>query len=91
MLDIPRCIKKIVYSILDGIDHGRLMRIKRGGRGDQGHEAQGAQQTASVAEEMKFVRVFMSLSDDERQLIGHNFTSFIKACSYRGRTCTDKA
>ena len=88
MLDISRCIKKIVYSILDGIDHGRLMRIKRGGRGDQGHEAP---QTASVAEEMKFVRVFMSLSDDERQLIGHNFTSFIKACSYRGRTCTDKA
>ena len=88
MLDISRYIKKIVYSILDGIDHGRLMRIKRGGRGDQGHETQ---QTASVAEEMKFVRVFMSLSDDERQLIGHNFTSFIKACSYRGRSCTDKA
>ena len=48
------------------------------------------QQPSSVAEEMEFLRTFMSLDEKERQLIGHNFTSFIKGCTFRGRDCLNE-
>ena len=77
------------------------MRVKRkaGGRkqgeGSEGSGSNGGKnnegkQSATVAEELEFVRAFMSFSEDERQLIGHNFTASIKSCSFRGRTCTDE-
>ena len=45
------------------------------------------QQSSYVAEEMDFLRIFMALNEEERILIGHNFTSFIKACTFRGNDC----
>ena len=41
----------------------------------------------SVAEEMEFVQVFMTLNEDERALIGHDFKDFIKECTFRGHIC----
>jgi hypothetical protein len=45
------------------------------------------EQSSEVGEEMDFLRIFMSLNEEERILIGHNFTSFIKACTFRGKDC----
>ena len=45
------------------------------------------EQSSFVAEEMDFLRIFMSLTEEERILIGHDFTSFIKSCTFRGNDC----
>ena len=80
-------------------DQENVVRIKRGGGGgnkekEEKKEAGGEEevqsrgaQPSSVAEEMEFVRLFMTLNEDERSLIGHNITQFIKACTFRGRSC----
>ena len=44
-------------------------------------------QPAAVANEMEFLRNFMSLDENERILIGHDFKSFIKGCTFRGKNC----
>ena len=44
-------------------------------------------QPAAVANEMEFLRNFMSLDESERILIGHDFKSFIKGCTFRGKNC----
>ena len=44
-------------------------------------------QPAAVANEMEFLRNFMTLNEDERMLIGHDFKSFIKGCTFRGKNC----
>ena len=44
-------------------------------------------QPAAVANEMEFLRNFMSLEEKERILIGHDFYSFIKGCTFRGKNC----
>ena len=56
------------------------------------HECEDAlgDQPVFVAEEMGFLKTFMSLNEEERILIGHNFSSFIKGCTFRGRDCLDE-
>ena len=44
-------------------------------------------QPAAIANEMNFFSNFMSLTEQERILIGHEFSSFIKACTFRGKDC----
>ena len=67
-----------------------------GGEGDEGESSKSSKssggksskkQPSSVSEEMEFVRLFMTFNADERGLIGHNIMSFIKACTFRGRSC----
>ena len=80
----------------------RSLRFKRvagagkkggGGKGDEGESSKRSgsksskKQPSSVSEEMEFVRLFMTFNADERGLIGHNIMSFIKACTFRGRSC----
>ena len=47
-------------------------------------------QPAAVANEMEFLRNFMTLNEKERILIGHNFNSFIKRCTFRGKDCLNE-
>ena len=47
-------------------------------------------QTETVANEFEFLRNFMTLNDEERFLIGHDFDSFIKDCTFRGKNCFDR-
>ena len=56
---------------------------KDGKKGSKGNN----QLSTSVAEEMEFVQVFMSLNEEERALIGHDFVEFIKECTFRGHIC----
>ena len=44
-------------------------------------------QTETVANEWEFLRNFMTLNEQERILIGHDFKSFIKGCTFRGNDC----
>ncbi len=44
-------------------------------------------QTETVANEFEFLRNYMTLTDQERILIGHDFNSFIKGCTFRGKDC----
>ena len=44
-------------------------------------------QPAAVANEMEILRNFMTLEEKERILIGHDFNSFIKGCTFRGKNC----
>ena len=37
--------------------------------------------------EYKFLASFMSLSENERRSIGHDFDSLIKSCTFRGKDC----
>ena len=46
--------------------------------------------TTSEKEEMEFIKLFMTLNADERALIGHNFTTLVKACTFRGRSCENE-
>ena len=39
--------------------------------------------------EYEFLAPFMTLSENERRSIGHDFDSFIKACTFRGKDCLD--
>ena len=49
-----------------------------------------ARQAPSVGKEMKFLKNFMTMNEEERKLIGHNFTSIFKACTFRGNDCLDE-
>ena len=49
----------------------------------------GCQQPDFIAE-LEFTRHFMSLNEQERMIIGHNFTGFIKECTYQGRNCLNE-
>ena len=87
--------------ILGNQIHERSLRFKRvagakgksgGGEGDEGESSKNSggkskKQPSSVSEEMEFVRLFMTFNADERGLIGHNIMSFIKSCTFRGRSC----
>ena len=55
--------------------------------GKDGKKGNKRQLSTSVAEEMEFVQVFMTLNEDERALIGHDFKDFIKECTFRGHIC----
>ena len=48
------------------------------------------QQPADVALEWKFLQKFMSLNETLRQIIGHQFTDFVKECTFRGETCLNE-
>ena len=37
--------------------------------------------------EYEFLAPFMSLTETERRSIGHDFDSFIKSCTFRGKDC----
>ena len=39
--------------------------------------------------EYEFLAPFMSLTENERRSIGHDFDSFIKSCTFRGKDCLD--
>ena len=47
-------------------------------------------QPASVGKEMKFLKNFMTMNEEERKLIGHDFTSFFKDCTFRGKNCLEE-
>ena len=46
-------------------------------------------QPPSVGKEMTFLKHFMAMNEGERKLIGHNFTSILKACTFRGKNCLE--
>ena len=48
------------------------------------------EQPADVALEWQFLQKFMSLNDTLRQIIGHQFTDFVKECTFRGETCLNE-
>jgi hypothetical protein len=48
-------------------------------------------QTETIANEWEFLRNFMTLNEQERILIGHDFHSFVKGCTFRGKDCLDEA
>ena len=43
-----------------------------------------------LSKEMEFLKIFMTLTEKERVLIGHDFKSFIKSCTFKGENCLDK-
>ena len=47
------------------------------------------QQTQSAADEAEFLAQYTGLSEHVRKLIGHDFSDFIKSCTFRGSTCLD--
>ena len=47
-------------------------------------------QTETVANEWEFLRNFMTLNEQERILIGHDFKSFIKGCTFGGKDCRNE-
>ena len=47
-------------------------------------------QPPSVGKEMKFLKNFMTMNEEERKLIGHNFTSIFKSCTFRGNDCLEE-
>ena len=47
------------------------------------------QQTAAAQDEAEFLMQYMGLSEHVRKLIGHNFTDFVKSCTFRGSTCLE--
>ena len=47
------------------------------------------QQTAAAQDEAEFLMQYMGLTEYVRKLIGHNFTDFVKSCTFRGSTCLD--
>ena len=47
-------------------------------------------QPASVGKEMKFLKNFMTMNEEERKLIGHDFASFFKDCTFRGKNCLEE-
>ena len=100
ILVLIKSVPNRIQLVLGGHENRELLRRKRmvknlqgevaGNHGDPkngpGLDDYGAQPT-SVAEEMEFLRTFMTLNEAERILIGHNYTSFIKGCTFRGRDC----
>ena len=46
-------------------------------------------QTTEVKEAEEFLMKYMGLSENVRQLIGHDFNDFIKMCTFRGSTCLE--
>ena len=46
-----------------------------------------ASQPPSVGKEMNFLKQFMTLNEEERKLIGHDFQSLFKSCTFRGKDC----
>ena len=64
-----------------------------GGGGQHGEPTQDdlGQQPTSVAQELMFLQAFMTLEEPERQIIGHNFSSFIRGCTFRGRDCLNES
>ena len=47
------------------------------------------EQTGAVKDEALFLAQFMGLSEHVRKLIGHDFSDFIKMCTFRGASCLD--
>ena len=47
------------------------------------------EQTEAAAAEAEFLSQYMGLSENVRQKIGHDFSDFIKSCTFRGSTCLD--
>ena len=47
------------------------------------------EQTEAAAAEAEFLSQYMGLSENVRQMIGHDFSDFIKSCTFRGSTCLD--
>ena len=41
-------------------------------------------------EQYKFLQGYMTLEEDERFKIGHNFSGLVKSCTFRGRDCKDE-
>ena len=68
------------------------MRVKRVAvaKGHKEHDEKEDVQPTSEKEEMEFIKLFMTLNADERALIGHNFTTLVKACTFRGRSCENE-
>ena len=48
-------------------------------------------QDEAVANEFEFLRNFMTLNDLERMIIGQDFDSFIKGCTFRGKDCLESS
>ena len=37
-----------------------------------------------------FLQYFMSLEEEQRFKIGHNFSGLVKSCTFRGRDCNNE-
>ena len=40
--------------------------------------------------EYNFLQMYMSLEEEQRFRIGHNFSGLLKSCTFRGRDCNDE-
>ena len=40
--------------------------------------------------EYMFLQLYMSISEEERILIGHSFVDMVKDCTFRGRDCNQE-
>ena len=74
-------IRVILSSIFDDLSYRQLLI---------NFAEENARQAPSVGKEMKFLKNFMTMNEEERKLIGHNFTSIFKACTFRGNDCLDE-
>ena len=63
---------------------------QHGGQG-QNNPQPGAygEQSQAAKDEAEFVMQYMTLSETIRKMIGHNFESFLKMCTFRGSDCLD--
>ena len=82
------CIRKTNKVLLCSICDCILRRfIDEAAKVEDPEEVNYGVQPAAVANEMEFLRNFMTLEEKERILIGHDFNSFIKGCTFRGKNC----
>ena len=71
-------------------------RRKRGAAGGGGGQAAGGgagglgAAPALVDAENIFLYYYMSMDSPDRMMIGHQFQDTIKACSFRGKDCTNE-
>ena len=63
---------------------------QHGGDG-QNNPSPGAygEQSQAAKDEAEFVMQYMTLSETIRKMIGHDFESFLKMCTFRGSDCLD--
>ena len=53
-------------------------------------EPANAHYTSASLIEMEFLALYMTLNEDIRKQIGHQFQDFIQDCTYRGTSCKNE-
>ena len=65
------------------------IRKRRQTSSSSGMEPPPGETPSDLLAEYQFLDFFMSLNESVRRTIGHDFISFIKSCTFRGKDCTN--